>query len=114
MRFVTLAAVLAAAVPLTACMTAGPALGTDNSAELSFAKQPSPGGMPGYFSALDGKELPNSDTSIRMPAGKHTISYSCPDTITLDTHPTVRATFAAGRSYVLTCEANQPGSVTER
>ena len=99
---------------LTACATTYSNLSVDNSAELSFAKQPSPGGLPGRFAQIDTQKLGGVSSSVRVPAGRHTVTYTCPDTVTLDAYPTVTAKFVAGRRYALSCEANKPGSITER
>lgn len=103
-----------AAACLTACATTNSNLSVDNSAELSFAKQPSPGGLPGRFTQIDTQELRSVGASVRVPAGRHTVTYTCPDTVTLDAYPVVTAKFVAGKRYALSCEANKPGSITER
>jgi hypothetical protein len=107
-------ALLGTVALLSACASAPVALDANNSAGLGFVNPGSPGGLKGRFMAIDGKRIEGSPESIRVPAGKHTIEYGCPDTITVDEQPTVKAEFAAGRNYVLACAANQPGVITER
>ena len=104
----------ASLILLASCASIPEHLDVTNSAQLSFATSASAGGLPGRFTSLDGKRIEGNPISIRVPVGRHTIEYNCPDTITMDTYPTVSATFVAGRSYVLRCEANEPGVVTER
>jgi hypothetical protein len=94
------------------CAGAGPMLGPGNSADLGFSK-PAASGFQGRFTKLDGRAIPNGPTVIRVPSGRHTIEYTCPDVLTLDTYPTVRAEFTAGRSYALECGANAPGVVRD-
>lgn len=85
------------------------------SAELAFADPGSPGGLAGTFSAIDGERLADvtAGAPIRVPAGEHTIEYSCPDRIAMGQWPTVRATFVAGRRYALDCAADSPAVVRE-
>lgn len=51
---------------------------------------------------------------IGVPVGKRTITYTCPDILTLDTYPVVQAEFAAGQSYLLECDADSPGVIRAR
>lgn len=97
-----------------ACATTPATLDDTNSAELAFAQPGSLGGMPGRFTALDGKRIPGFSESVRVPAGKHTVEYNCPDTITMDTYPTVKARFEPGRRYVLECGSNGADRIVER
>ena len=83
-------------------------------AELAFAQPGSPGGLPGRFTRLDGKRLPDYPGVLRVPAGTHTIEYNCPDTITMDAYPSVKANFEPGRRYLLECTSNGPGRIVER
>ncbi|MDY0023035.1 hypothetical protein [Arenimonas caeni] len=98
----------------TACASTPATLDESNSAELAFADPGSPGGLPGRFTALDGRHIAGLPAVIRVPAGKHTIEYNCPDTITMDTYPTVKSNFEAGRSYVLECTSGGSGRIVER
>lgn len=106
--FLSLAAVVG-------CATAGATLDSTNSAELSFAKAGSPDGLSGSFDSIDGKRLEEKSIVVRVPAGDHVIGYSCPDVISVDLQATVvEASFTAGRSYVLECDANEEGVISER
>ena len=96
------------------CATGGNDLNGYNSAELAFAKAGSPDGLPGSFQSIDGKRLDGSPLNIRVPAGQHEIAYTCPDVISVDFQATVKASFVAGRRYILSCSANEPGVVSER
>ncbi len=88
---------------LAGCASVPAELTQHNSAHLVFANQAAASGIPGWFSAIDGRQISGTPTAIRVPPGTHTISYSCPDHITLDQHPTVRGTFRAGAEYALEC-----------
>jgi hypothetical protein len=110
---------LAPAACLLLLITAGCATGQEeldgyNSAELTFAKSASPSGLPGRFQSIDGKRLDGFPVSIRVPAGQHEIAYSCPGVVSLDFQATVKAAFVAGRRYILSCGANEPGVISER
>lgn len=113
-RFAAPVALLVCSALAGACASTPAKLDENNSAELAFAQPGSPGGMPGRFTRLDGKRIEGFVELMRVPAGKHTIEYNCPDTITMDAYPTVKADFEAGRSYVLECTATGNGRVVER
>lgn len=109
-----IALVCALPLCLAACASTPEPLDATNSAELGFASPGSPGGLPGRFAAVDGRRIEGGPASIRVAAGTRTVEYNCPDTITMDSLPAVKATFIAGRRYVLACKANEPGVITER
>lgn len=113
MRMQIAVGVLLAALS-AACVSNGWEPGPGHSAELGFARQHAPGSLPGRFTRLDGRAIPDAPMVIRVPVGKHTIEYTCPDVLTLDTYPMVQAEFTAGRSYVLECDADSPGVIRER
>lgn len=89
-------------------------LNSSSSAELSFSRAAAPGGLPGKFNSVDGKRLNGSFLTIRVVQGTHTIGYSCPDVISVDSQTEVTASFVAGRRYVLDCGANMAGVVREQ
>ena len=93
------------------CATASQNLDSTNSAELAFAKVVSPGGLPGSFDSLDGKRIEGRPLTIRVPPGEHVIEYSCPNVLSVDFQASTKASFVAGRQYLLECGANQPGVV---
>ena len=101
-------------IALAGCVTSSKVLDTTNSAELAFAKNGSPRGVPGSFDSIDGKSISGRPTNIQVPAGKHTIGYSCPDVLSVDTQTSVKAKFTAGKNYLLQCDANKPGVIIER
>lgn len=113
MRMEISAVVLLAALAV-GCVSSGEQPGPDYSAELAFAREHAPGSLPGRFTRLDGRAIPGEPMVIRVPVGRHSIEYTCPDVLTLDTYPTVRAEFTAGLRYVLECDADSPGVVRVR
>ena len=106
--------VLLVALCAGGCATAGRSLDSTNSAELAFARVVSPGGLPGSFDSLDGKRIEGRPLTIRVPSGEHVIEYSCPNVLSIDFQASTKASFVAGRRYLLECGANQPGVVREQ
>ena len=98
-------------VAISGCATYDQPLTSTNSAELRFSRGRAPGGISGTFMSIDGKRMEASASTIRAPQGEHTIGYSCPDVISVDTQTVVTATFVAGMRYVLDCSANEPGVI---
>jgi hypothetical protein len=109
-----LIAVVLLATSTSACVGTGAVPGPENSASLEFARAHAEGGLAGQFIRIDGRDVADKSMAIRVPAGRHTIEYACPDVLTVDARPTVRADFVAGRSYVLECDAQTEGVVRER
>lgn len=113
MKFVCFSAVVSLCVVFTGCASNGSEQ-TQSSATLSFASSGSVSGVYGIFYTLDGKSLADRSTEVMLSAGRHTIGYSCPDIVTTDGPLAIKATFEAGKSYVLYCKANEPATVSER
>lgn len=99
---------------LAGCATPQQVLDATNSAELTFARENDPQGYAGGFEQLNGKRIEGYPSVIRVPTGDHTIVYNCPNVISMDSRPEVRASFVAGKRYVLECGANEPGTIRER
>ena len=108
------AALFLAFVVISGCAGQGDLVNSSNSAELSFSRAAAPGGLPGKFDSVDGKRLEGSFLTIRVAQGTHTIGYSCPDVISVDSQTVVAASFLAGRHYVLDCSANMAGAIREK
>ena len=106
--------VLTLAVLAGGCVTASGVLDPTNSAELTFAKASSPGGLRGSFDSLDGRRFEGSPLTIRVPEGTHVVEYSCPDVLSMDFQASIEASVIAGHRYLLYCSANEPGAVRER
>ena len=105
---------LALGAGVSACVGIPAELGASNSASLVFLNEADAAHFPGWFSAIDNGQISGTPAAIRVPAGVHTISYSCPGTITMDRHPTVRGDFRAGTAYALECRTTQPARILER
>jgi hypothetical protein len=108
------AALFLIVLTIAGCATGAALLDASNSAELCFAQENDPKGYPGGFEQLDGKRIAGYPSVIRVPPGEHTIVYNCPNVVSMDFRPEVRATFEAGQHYVLECGANVQGVVHKR
>ncbi len=107
-----LAAIASLCTVLAACSTVPAEFSAP--AELAFADTGAATGMPGSILAIDGKALPGRPSSAQVPAGRRTISFWCPNTVTLDTPPQVTGQFTSGTSYVLSCSANSEAVISRR
>lgn len=105
---------LAVSFLLAGCATHPTLLDITNSAELTFARENGAQGYPGGFEELNGKRIQGYPSVIRVPAGEHMIVYNCPNVISMDFRPEVRASFVAGQRYILECGANEPGAIRKR
>lgn len=101
-------------VPILACNCATIPPGQFGPATLAFARPAAAGELPGRFTRLDERSIVGAPSRIQVPAGKHTIAYQCPNTISVDALPTVRATFVAGGDYVMECDGEGAGNVVVR
>ncbi len=97
---------------LAACSSAPSAHSA--SAWLEFSDAGTASGLPGSIRAIDGRVVPGSPSSAQVPAGRRTISFSCPNTVALDEPPQVTADFVKNESYVLTCSTNSKATITRR
>jgi hypothetical protein len=89
---------LAFALFLAGCATTD----SSTSATLLFTGQDKMG-LPGGIVQIDSRPNPPENRVVVVAPGRRTVTYHCPDVVTVDSRPTITATFEAGRTYELVC-----------
>jgi len=83
-------------------------------ATVGFAEPAAPGGLPGSFRELDGRTLAGSPQGLTVAPGRHRLGYTCPNTLVLDSPPSIVGTFEAGGTYLLRCHRDGPATLERR
>jgi ABC-type Fe3+-hydroxamate transport system substrate-binding protein len=93
---------LAFALFLSGCATTG----SSTSATLLFTGQDRMG-LPGGIVQIDSRPNPPEKRVLEVAPGRRTVTYHCPDVVTVDSPPKITATFEAGRTYELVCTGTE-------
>ena len=90
---------LAVALLSSGCATMG---ASASSATLLFPGQAQMW-LPGGIVQIDRQPNPPANRTVAVAPGRRTVTYHCPDVVTVDGPPTITATFEAGKTYELVC-----------